>query len=116
LGLDDETALLKLRTQLRTIGKVWLFHYEKFQGCDPQTSLYCVEAMKLRDFGSPEHGTSVDLNLTHPVFVKKTELLSGVGTSWDSRTGGINTETIRSPTRTPANNHKSDIITLMFIF
>lgn len=52
------------------------------------------------------------MNETHPVFVKKTELLSGVGTPCVSRTGGMNTETIRSPTKTPTNNHNSDIITL----
>lgn len=90
-----------------------LFHYGKFREYAQQTFLlYCDEAIKLSDFESPEHGTSVDLNETHPVFVKNTELLSGVGTSCVSRTGGMNTETIRSPTKTPINNHKSDIITL----
>jgi hypothetical protein len=81
LELGDERALLQLQIQLKMRGKVLLSHYEKFQECDQQTSLYCVEAMKLRDFESLEHGTSVDLNFTHPDLVKKTELLSGVGTS-----------------------------------
>lgn len=68
--------------------------------------------MKLSDFESPEQGTSVALNLTHPDFVKNAVDLSGVGTPCDSRTGGMNTDTIKRPTMTPANNHKIDIIIL----
>ena len=72
--------------------------------------------MKLSDLESAEHGTSLDLNFTHPVLVKNTSDLSGVGTSCTSCTGGINTDTIKSPVITPTKTQSRDIIILILVY
>ena len=64
--------------------------------------------MKLSETGLL-HGTSVDVNLTHPVFVCKVSP-SGVGTCGESRAGGINVTEIKRPDKNPTKDQKRDII------
>jgi hypothetical protein len=65
--------------------------------------------MKLREVGFT-HGTSVEVNLTHPDLVWSVSLPSGVGTCGESRRGGVNVTETKSPTTSPTNDQKSDII------
>lgn len=65
--------------------------------------------MKLRELGFT-HGTSVDVNLTHPVLVCNVSLPSGVGTWGESRRGGVNVTETNNPTTSPMKDQKSDII------
>jgi len=70
--------------------------------------------MKLRDVASLEQGISSVLNRTHPEGVLKTLLSFGNGKCISLRTGGTNTETIKSPVRDPTNIQSGDSILLTY--
>ena len=56
------------------------------------------------------HGTSFATRLTHPNGVLNLFSLPGSGLPTSTLGGGVNTETIKSPTRAPTNIQRRDII------
>ena len=72
--------------------------------------------MKLRDVASLEQGISSVRNRTHPEGVLKTLLSFGNGKYISLRTGGTNTDTIKSPVKAPIKIHRADSIMLTYYY
>jgi hypothetical protein len=71
--------------------------------------------MKLREVVFVLQGTSFVLNFTQPDSVCITVFEFGVGTWGTLRTGGVNTEDIRSPTKNPANSQRIENILYCYL-